>query len=345
MRVQLTDVQPGDRLAEDIFTEQGLHVLSRGTVIQERDLHRLHQLRIDDVEIERRIAEEEGTTGFASQARLLPYYDDAVAGCELLFKRALEEGQLRGGDVEASFQPLVDQVKTERDVVSLLLILNNRDDYTYQHSVQVGMLSYYLAKWSGWDEEETTQAGKAGFLHDIGKCRIPDSILNKPGKLTDEEFDEVRRHSVYGFEIIRASFGEGVAATAALQHHERLNGEGYPYRLTAERIEPISRIVAIADVYSAMISDRSYRDKLDMLTVLKKLYQLSFRELDPHMTQTFIRHMLPNFIGKKVEMVNGETGIVVMNHPTLLFHPLVRIGDKFVDSSVDRSFEIKQVFL
>lgn len=354
MRVHLTDLQPGDRLAEDIFTEQGLHVLSSGTVLQERDLSRLELLHIGYVEIERRspvyrtefaTGEPEPEAARQLRQRLLPYYEDAVAGCELLFKRAVEEGRILESEAEESFRPLVDNFKAERDVISLLLMLNSQDDYTYQHSVQVGMLSFYLAKWLGWSEEETLLAGKAGFLHDIGKCRIPDTILGKPGKLTDEEFAEVRRHTVYGHEIITASGGDPAVAVAALQHHERSNGSGYPSGLAGDSIHPMARVVAVADVYSAMISSRAYQEKQDLLAVLKELHRLSFKELDPRMTQTFIRHMLPNFIGKKAELASGEVGIVVMNHPTDLFRPLIRIGERYVDTSSDSSCEIKQIIL
>lgn len=355
MRVSLIDLQPGDRLAEDIFTEQGLHVLSRGTVLQERELARLTQLRVEEVEIEWRASmlpafadyeePEEAPSFSPSQMQLLPFYDDAVAGCEQLFLQAMEEGKVLNSDVEESFRPLVENFKTERDVISLLLLLNNQDEYTYQHSVQVGMLSFYLAQWLGWSAEEAGLVGKAGFLHDIGKARISEAILKKPDKLTDEEFAEIRKHTLYGHEIITASSGETVIAEAALCHHERMNGKGYPNRLAEDRIHPVSRIVAIADVYSAMISSRPYRDRLDLLTVLKELYQLSFNELDPQMTQTFIRHMLPNFIGKKATMRNGERGTIVMNHPTLLFHPMIKVADRFVDTSLNREYEIQQVFL
>lgn len=351
MKVSLSDLQPGDRLAEDIFTEQGLHVLSRGTVLQDKDLTRLQQLRIHEVEIEWRsgipmeIQPVEATGFTPRQVQMLPYYDGAVAGYEALFKKALEEGQIVDSDVEESFGPLVDNFKTERDVISLLLLLNNQDEYTYQHSVQVGMLSYFLAQWLGWNEVESNRAGKAGFLHDIGKTRISESILQKPGQLTPEELQEIRRHTIYGYEIITASSGDPIIADAALQHHERMDGTGYPNQITAERIHPISRIVAVADVYSAMISSRPYKEKINMLTVLKELYRLSFKELDPHITQTFIRHMLPNFIGKRVIMRNGEKGIIVMNHPTLLFNPLVQVKEMFVDTSTDSEYEIQHVFL
>lgn len=352
MRVHITDLRSGDRITEDIFNTFGLHVLSSGATLNEKEISRLYQHRIDFVEIEGRHAllpeEEEDAKPPrppTDNPLLKPHYQDAVAGAEQLFERAMAEGKIYEEDVERSFQPLVDNIKAERDVVSLLLMLNSQDDYTYQHSVQVGMLSYYIARWIGWSEAETVLAGKAGFLHDIGKCQIPEAILAKPDRLTDEEYEQIKNHTRYGYEILSNSFDDSQIALAALQHHERMDGSGYPQGLTMDDIHPLARVVAVADVYSAMISSRVYREKRDLLVVLKEMYELSFSELDPYITHTFIRRMLPNFIGKKVELTSGDTGTIVMTNPTDFFRPLVRIGETFLDLSKNRNHEIKQVFM
>ncbi|WP_307205754.1 HD-GYP domain-containing protein [Paenibacillus harenae] len=274
-----------------------------------------------------------------------PIYKNAVKSFENLFSKALNDGEVNDDEVNATLEPLLNNLQLERDVVSMLLLLNTSDDYTYQHSVQVGMLSYYLANWVGYNNTEAMQIGKAGFLHDIGNCRIELGILNKPTKLTKEEFDEVKKHTLYGHEIISKSFDEPYLAVSALQHHERVDGSGYPYGLTGPEIHPVAKIIAVVDIYSAMISERMYRHKRDLFDVLKELYQMSFTELDAFMTQTFIKHMIPNFIGKKVELVTGEIGIIVMTHPTEFFQPLIRIGERFIDLTIERNYEIKQVYL
>ncbi|MBW5447784.1 HD domain-containing protein [Cohnella sp. CFH 77786] len=347
MRVHVTDLQPGDRLSQDTFTGFGLLVLSKGAVLNEHAVSRLYLHRIEYVEIEPRFSDTllSPIESDLINPLLRPMYQEAVTGIENIFGKALEEGKVHEEDLKESFQPLVDNFKAERDVVSLLLLLNSQDDYTYQHSVQVGMLSYYIARWLGWDETHSVHAGKAGFLHDIGKCRIPDAILNKPGKLSREEYAEIQNHSKYGYEILENSFNDRVLSLAALQHHERMDGTGYPNRLSGESIHPVSKIVAVADTYSAMISSRVYQEKRDLLVVLKELHRVSFRELDPEVTFTFIRHMIPNFIGKKVELSGGVTGTIVMNHPTDFFHPLIRTGNEFIDLSVDPRYEILQVYL
>lgn len=353
MRVHVTELRDGDRLSKDAFNSYGLHVLSEGTELYSREISQLYQHQIDYIDIDDRAETTAATAARTLESGLSPkwlptvepIYDAAVKGCEQLFIDALQNGSVVMDDVVETFQPLVDNFRMERDVVSMLLLLNTKDDYTYQHSVQVGMLSYYLATWLGYDEKQAIVIGQAGFLHDIGKCQIEDDILNKPERLSEEEFGLIKQHTLFGYEIIKRSFGDSIQATVALQHHERIDGTGYPHSINGEQMHPVSKIVAVADVYSAMISSRVYQEKRDLLFVLKELHRMSFNELDPFTTHTFIKHMIPNFIGKQVELQSGESGIIIMTHPSEFFRPLVQINDEFIDLAVDRSLEVKHVYM
>jgi putative nucleotidyltransferase with HDIG domain len=351
MRVHVTELRDGDRLSHDAFNAYGLHVLSKGTGLFSQEISKLLQHQIDYIDIEPRVIDTPAPRTIESGMSpkwlptISPIYQDAIAGCEQLFSEALQNGFIEEQDVVEAFRPLVENFTMERDVVSMLLLLNTKDDYTYQHSVQVGMLSYYLASWLGYDERESVRIGQAGFLHDIGKCRIDASILNKPGRLTKEEFDLVKRHAIFGHEIIQASFGDPLFSAVALEHHERIDGSGYPNGIAGDQMNPVSKIVAVADVYSAMISDRVYQEKRDLLYVLRELYRMSFAELDPTIAHTFIRHMIPNFIGKRVELESGDIGTIVMTHPTEFFRPLIQIDNEFIDLTVERTHEIREVYM
>ncbi|MFD0716443.1 HD-GYP domain-containing protein [Paenibacillus sp. GCM10027626] len=357
MRIYVADLKDGDKLAQDAFNLHGLHVLSKGTALFEKEITLLLQHRVEYVDIDTSAAavqQAPAKTDRPLEAELNPkwlttmepLYQEVVQGCEQLFKEAFQTGKIEQSAAAATFQPLLDNFKLERDVVSMLLLLNTKDDYTYQHSVQVGMLSYYLAYWLGYDEQEAVQIGQAGFLHDIGKCNITDDILNKPSQLSYEEFELIKKHPVHGHTILSNSIGpDSLAAIVALQHHERINGSGYPYGLRDNEIHPVSKIVAVADIYSAMISTRVYQQKRDLLYVLKELYKMSFTELDANTTHTFIKHMIPNFIGKRVELQSGEMGTIIMTHPSEFFRPLVQIDDTFIDLSQERSYEVKHVFM
>ncbi|QGG57400.1 HD-GYP domain-containing protein [Paenibacillus sp. B01] len=351
MRVHISDLKEGDLLSSDAFNHFGLNVMAKGTRLTSYEIAKLTQHSIDYVEVEMEAPVAAGYRTIESGLpprwlpSIKPLYENAISGCENLFRKALEEGKVSEEDVDRSFGPLMSSFQMEKDVVSMLLLLNTDDDYTYQHSVQVGMLSYYLASWLGFPEEEAARIGKAGFLHDIGKCRISKDILNKPEKLTSEEYREIKRHTLYGEEIILSTYDDPFLSSAALQHHERMDGTGYPHGIDGIEISPIAKIVAVADVYSAMISTRSYQQKRDLLYVLRELYRMSFHELDPHTTHTFIRHMIPNFIGKSVELDNGQFGTFIMTHPSEFFRPLIQVGEDFLDLSEQRELEITQIYM
>lgn len=357
MRIHVTEITDGDVLRDDVFNNFGLHILSSKTVLHHSEISKLLQHQIDYVDIfERsnillnsrddfdqleRTLESTVTPKWVPQVK--PIYDDVVKNIQDLFHIAQTENKIDVEAAAATINPLLQNLHLERDVVSLLLLLNNQDSYTYQHSVQVGMLSYYIANWLGMSKEQAMKVGNAGFLHDIGKSKIDDSILNKPGKLTPDEFEEVKRHTKYGYEIIRNSTDDEEIALGALQHHERMDGSGYPEGIKDQDISKVGRIVAVADIYSAMISSRVYQQERDLLYVLKELYRLSFAELDPIITQTFIQHMIPNFIGKRVKLNDGRNGIIIMTHPTEFFSPLIQIGTQFIDLTMDRKLEIIHV--
>ncbi|GAB2723231.1 HD-GYP domain-containing protein [Paenibacillus thermoaerophilus] len=340
MKVHVTELNVGDRLIANAYNSFGLHILSADTVLRASDISKLLLHRVDYVDIAgtRPKAESADTS-----APLTEFYSNAVRQVSKLFEDVRVTGTIDESEVDNSIAPLLDLFQTERDLVSVLLSSVSRDEYTYQHCVQVGSISYFIAQWMGLPEEDCSRIGKAGYLHDIGKCRIPSSVLNKPGRLSDEEYAQVRKHPEYGYQIIQASMDNDLCAKVALEHHERMDGSGYPYGIKGTEIQLASRIVAVADVYSAMICDRAYQKRRHLLDVLRELYRLSFSELDPAVVQVFLRFMMPNFVGKKAHLSNGEEGIVVLIHESDWFRPLVQVNGTYIDLKVRRDLEIQDV--
>ncbi|WNR43389.1 HD-GYP domain-containing protein [Paenibacillus roseipurpureus] len=347
MRVHVLQLIVGDKLISDSYNSVGLHLLSSGTVLDAGDITMLNRHSVDYVDIAPRVSEIEKVVEEAPvrQANMLQIdlFNSAVDGIKELFDTVQKGGVLQNENVESAFNPLIGSIKEENDVVSLLLSLNSDDDYTLQHSVQVGMLSYYIAKWMNKSEKEALIIGKAGYLHDIGKCKISLDILNKPGKLTRDEFEEVQKHTIYGYDMIKKQLKDDTLALVALQHHERMDGTGYPLRKFGNDIHSYSRIIAVADIYSAMISSRVYQQRRDLLYVLKELHRMSFGQLDPKITQVFIRNMIPNFIGKKVFLSDGREGTIIMTNPTDFFRPLININGQFLDMSQLANVEITTI--
>lgn len=348
MRVPVTDLKPGDVLQADTFSDKGLHVMKKFTELRAAEIRILVQHGIEYVEVNSPAKTERIIHTPKSEellAKSKPHLENAIDGFENIFLEALSSGKVNNSMVDDIMHPLVDQLTDQTDVVSLLIAHDFKDDYTYQHSMQVGMLSYYIANWLGYSKNEAYSAGKAGYLHDIGKCRIPSELLNKPGKLTYEEFEEIKLHTTYGYEIILDSSLDEVSALVALQHHERDDGSGYPQKLNEHNIHPFSQITAVADVFSAMTTHRVYQSKQELLAVLREIYSLSFGKLNAKSTQTFIRHMLPNFIGKKVRLNDGQIGTIIMTNPADSFRPLIQINNEFLDLSIERTLSIEKVFM
>lgn len=342
------ELQPGDRLQEDIFNRFGVLVLQKGTDLTNESIVRLIQHGTDYVDIEPKLAPQSKPSLSDSELpayKVKPFLDEAIDGFEEIFLEALSSGTFNDTKVDQLLEPMVSQLIGQKDVVSLLLLLSDDDNYTYNHSMQVGMLSYYIASWLGYPKEEAYKAGKAGYLIDIGKCKIPHEILSKPGKLTSEEFEEVKKHTIYGYDIIMNSTGDELTALVALQHHEREDGSGYPDGLRDREIHPFAKIAAVADIYTAMTSNRVYQSKQELLAVLRELNTLSFGQLSPEPTQALISHMLPNFIGKKVLLNSGEVGSIVMTNQLDFFRPLVQTDARFIDLSKERQTSIAEVYI
>ncbi|MFD2671427.1 HD-GYP domain-containing protein [Marinicrinis sediminis] len=359
MQVDVFDLREGDQLTSDVFNAHGVHILSKHAILNERDIAKLVQHQIDEVSIYPRSRSSHLSTSPATDdpsssnkttierinAEILPHFDNAVNGMVHLFDQIRSGDAITEQQLEQLVDPLIQSIQKQRDSVSLLLLLNSENDYTYQHCIQVGMISYYIARWLKYEEAEAQLIGNCGFLHDVGKSRISDDILNKPGRLTGEECELVKQHTIFGWELIQKMKGDCPEATVALQHHERSDGSGYPKQLTEEQIHPYAKIVAVADTYSAMISKRAYKEERDMLDVLKELYALSFTNLDPTVIHTFIHHMLPNFIHKRVKLSDDSIGEIIMTNPKDFFRPVIRRDGAFLDLSEQKELEIKQIFM
>lgn len=343
MKVHVTDLKPGDCLKNDTFNSKGLHVLSKGTQLKLEDISRLFQHGVDYVDIDG--PAEQAASSPSIIRNVAANFDQTIQGFESLYMEALAKGNFNQTMVDDILQPLLSSLDQHKDVVTLLLLLDRDDEYTYTHSLQVGMLSYYIASWLGYSKNECYQISRAGYLLDIGKCRIPADILNKPSKLTPEEFEEIKRHTTYGYEIIRSSMSDHGTALVALQHHEREDGSGYPAQLLKSEIHPYAQIAAIADVYSAMTTARVYQSRQELITVLRELHNLSFGKLNAKSVQAFIQHLMPNFIGKKVLLSTGDMGVIILNNSIDVFRPLVQSGSRFIDLSRERHITIIEIYM
>jgi len=207
-----------------------------------------------------------------------------------------------------------------------LLRIKTKDDYTFLHSVSVCTLLVAFCRSRGMEAATTHQAGLGGLLHDTGKALVPDKILNKPGRLTDEEFAVIKRHPRDGYDILRKSPEIGpIPLDITLHHHERRDGTGYPDKLAGDGISELAQMAAIVDVYDAITADRCYHKGMSAAEALRKIYEWSKFHFNPVMAQEFMRCVGIYPVGTMVMLESGRLAVVVEPHATNLLAPKVHV--------------------
>ena len=212
--------------------------------------------------------------------------------------------------------PLVEEIASSvmRNPGALigLVRLKTADDYTYMHSVAVCALMIALSRMLGLDDKQTREAGLAGLLHDIGKMAVSGEILNKPGKLTDEEFVAVKEHPAEGYKMLLEATGIGeIALDVCLHHHEKMDGTGYPKGLSGDQISLYAKMGAVCDVYDAITSNRPYKQGWCPAESLKKMSEWSKGHFDPAVFQAFVKSIGIYPVGTLVRLQSGRLGVVV----------------------------------
>lgn len=222
---------------------------------------------------------------------------------------------------------LVSPKQTTLDVFDMLHNMRQVNDSTYAHSLNVAIISRIIGKWLHFCNEELDTLTLAGLLHDIGKTKIPDEVLNKDGKLTDEEFQMIRNHPKYGYDILKSQPLNSHIKKAALMHHERCDGSGYPMGLTMEEIDDYALIIAIADVYDAMTAARSYRAPLCPFEVIAEFEKDGLQKYKPKYILTFLENIANAYQNNRVMLSDGTSARIVLLNHRRLSKPLVQLDD------------------
>ena len=228
--------------------------------------------------------------------------------------------------VEPVVQDITESILRNSGALIGLLRIKSNDDYTFLHSVSVCALLVAFCRSTGMDPNLIHQAGIGGLLHDTGKALTPDEVLNKPGRLTDEEFDIMKRHPKDGYDILvkMPEIGE-IPLDITLHHHERMDGSGYPDRLPGDQISTLAQMAAIVDVYDAITSDRVYHKGMAAADALRRIFEWSKHHFNPHHVHAFIRCVGIYPVGTLVQMESGHLAVVMEPHEDNLLAPSVKL--------------------
>ena len=221
---------------------------------------------------------------------------------------------------------IVEEIRESDSMIVETINLSSYDNYTYTHSVNVDILSVILGVACGLRDDELRKLSQAALLHDVGKTCVPIEIINKPGRLTDEEFTEVKKHPYYGYNMLRDNYEiSSVARNAILSHHENEDGSGYPRGLTGDKIHLFAKIIHVADVYDALTTKRVYKEAMNPADAMEYLMANTERMFDKELVATFMEYVAPYPLGVQVELSTGQKALVVKNNRLMLSRPMVRL--------------------
>lgn len=238
---------------------------------------------------------------------------------------------------------IVKAAKSPLSIFTMLSTLKNYDDSTFNHSLNVSLICNIMGKWLNLPQDEVDLLTSCGLFHDIGKLLIPEHIIKKPGKLTNEEYAIIKNHSRKGYELLRKQNVDIHIQYAALMHHEKCDGTGYPLGLIDNQIDWCAQIVTIADIYEAMTARRVYRGPLSPFTVINNFESDGLKKYNPKFLLTFLENVVNSYVNCKVKLSNGLEGDIVYINRVSLSKPLIKTKDDFIDLSKTTDVSIESI--
>lgn len=324
-KVSTKYVKAGDKLGKSLYTKNGSLLLREGTVFTPRIISTLKKMGINyvyidddllaDVYVDDVILDETRAEAMEVVSQVFTYTRFSPSQKGLLLQEKLID----------IVEKIIEELLTSRQAVVELADIRSADSYTFAHSVNAAVLALITGIELGLDRKNLKELGLGTILHDVGKVFIPGEILNKPDKLTAEEMAVVQKHTLDGFNILEKNGLDVNIAKVALEHHERMDGSGYPYGLKGDSISLHARIASLVDIYDALTSERSYRKAFPPHEAVEYIAGSGGYQLDFEVVRAFFKHIAAYPIGTFVQLDNGE--IAVSIHTTIgqPMRPVVRV--------------------
>ncbi|WP_160035479.1 HD-GYP domain-containing protein [Paenibacillus sp. An7] len=364
--MSIIDLKPGAKLVKDVYTPLGGLLLPKGKVILPRDLDILRAFLIQTVDIDsnqtkqnkpsppqnskkqemEQKREEDAQFEQIVRSAELTSFDEEYDKMITLIKKSFNEAgafDIPIFELRTQLEILILHIK-KYQVLYFVPSSIKKEEYMFHNGVLTALTSYLLAQWCKLPSKDWVQVALAGLLHNIGNSKIDQSLIISPNLLSDLEEEEVRKHTTYGYNILKQvkAINDGVRLTA-LQHHEKIDGSGYPLKLVGEQIHIYARIVAVADIFHAMTLDKPYKESQSPYLVLEQILLESFGKLDPKIVQIFIRRVTQFHHGTIVRLSDERIGEIIFtdrDHPT---RPMVSVEGTIVNLVAQRQLYIKEL--
>jgi HD-GYP domain-containing protein (c-di-GMP phosphodiesterase class II) len=343
VQIKIDDLQEGCILTEAVFSLSNRPIISKNSVVTREIMDVLQAFLIKEVDVASTLVNGlpfAPSLDTKEDLAALENSDNESKTLFALFLHAAHEyekefkGWQSGMPVEIQtirnfMVPLIEKMEqaTSADIFSLYH-LSTEESYIYQHAVAVGVISAYIGKKLNMEKGRIIQLAIGGCLSDCGMAKLKPSILNKKGSLTAEEFDEIKKHSIYSYKMIQnVSSLNDLTKTGIIQHHERLDGSGYPLGDRDQKINEVARIIAVADVFHAMTSARQHRRKQSSFKVLELLQQDNFGKYDISAIQALASGIMNFSVGSRVKLSDGQIAQVLFNEEKSPTRPLVKLEE------------------
>ncbi|TCT11607.1 putative nucleotidyltransferase with HDIG domain [Natranaerovirga pectinivora] len=352
-RIGLDQVQVGMQLDEDVINSSGMLLIPKDTVITQKHIFRMQLYQIlsivvrDYTNTSNVIPTPEKNKDNHKESVSYKKFSNSYNDSQVFLKDKLDcisDGKdINIKELFSISEELINTLETKSDLFNFLCHIKQSDDHTYTHLMNVSMLCNIFGHWLHLPKDQIENLTVAGLLHDIGKVKIDKKILNKPGKLTEEEFNEIKQHTLLGYNMIKNQKLPHEVKMGVLSHHEKFDGSGYPFGFKNEQIHDFGKIIAIADIYDAMTSDRTYHKKFSPFKVIKIFEQESYGLLDTKYLFIFLENIAHNYLGNQVKLSTGEVGKIVFIHNNQPSRPIVQLDNVMVDLQNENNIEIKEI--
>ncbi|ASS66463.1 HD-GYP domain-containing protein [Paenibacillus sp. RUD330] len=341
----LSMCRPGMILAKKILSEEGIVLLGERMELTARIIERLKECQINFLYIQDEFTEDIIVPELISEDTMRV----AMTEIRSSFRQMMDAPPRKRGvaypfvgkQLADVMNRVIDDLTSHKESVVMLMNMASIDHYLYQHSLNVCVYTTMLGISHGYSRDKLMMLGMGALLHDVGKTRISLEVLKKPGSLTREEYEEMKRHTLYGHELLANEPNiPPLAALCALQHHERLDGSGYPHGLAGKEIHDFSKWIGVVDSYDAMTTNRIYRNPMLPHQAVEALYAGTGTQYEQSMVQLFRDKVAIYPIGMTVRLQTGEVGVVVDVRASCPHRPIVRVLQDEVGMRLNAPYEI-----